>query len=112
MPEKNEQLASVEKEEGEKSMEVDYIVSDEAGYDSAQTEKLGIGRVTRKLLTWGVETRGAFIENSLSRAQTERMHRHIPCPTRTACGQANPQDILRLVFYELQHPFVRATTSY
>lgn len=58
MSDKNEQYTSIEKGEGENSTEVDYFVSEKAGYDSAQTEKLGIGRITRKLLTWGVETRG------------------------------------------------------
>lgn len=30
----------------------------QAGHDPKRTQKFGLGRITRKLLTWGVETRG------------------------------------------------------
>ena len=38
-----------------------FVGEDEAierGHDPVRVEKLGLGKVTRKLFTWGVETRG------------------------------------------------------
>lgn len=52
------------KEDAEKQdpQQVDLYLANRAdvAYDPVQTEKLGIGGLTRRLLLWGVETRGMF----------------------------------------------------
>ena len=48
---------STDKEKAHDAL-VDENEAIERGHDPVQTEKIGLGKVTRKLFTWGVETRG------------------------------------------------------
>ena len=45
--------------DSEKGAQLELEV-DEHGHDPIRAEQVGLGKVTRKLLTWGVETRGKF----------------------------------------------------
>ena len=66
----------------------------------------------RKLLSWGVETRGALTLSSLQQAPMLTVDRlcansHLARPSGAANEHPLQPDLLHLVFGELQHSFVR-----
>jgi hypothetical protein len=76
--------------------------------------------LSKKLLTWGVEARGAYLYlgletrslirmrgGSISRTPSVHMHRHSPCPPQGKDGNAFHENFLYMAFREHEHLVVR-----
>lgn len=57
-----------ELEDGEKfpNVFIDEAEAYERGHDPIRANKMGLGKVSSKLFTWGIETRGESLSNVLS----------------------------------------------
>ena len=78
----------------------------ERGHDPLRAQQVGLGRVTRKLLTWGVETTGQLTFVQVIRSSSMLLCRNISCTDRATNRHAFPQNILCMVLNELQYPLV------